>query len=1087
MSSIEILLPEVSNILFKEPYNKNYVKQILVLSCKVSCKFQGVENNSLVLNMSNAKLYITNNKDHVPSKYKYVIYSTNKPTIEKLERGGLRLKEWIKHPAIKEYTQADVLSSWKGEFKFIEENLKQDILGLRKPQISALHMIMGHLKVPSNIGTVVMPTGTGKTETMLATLVANRCHKLLITVPSDSLREQVSDKFLSLGLLKKLNLVGKKALYPIVGVVKEGFKSLDQLETFVEKCNVIISTMTLMANSNDDQQDYLAKTASHLFIDEAHHVKAKSWDDFRKKFPAEKVIQFTATPFRNDGKKLEGKIIFNYPLKKAQEDGYFKQINFIPITEFDHDRADSLIAEAAVNKLKEDIESGYKHILMARCSSKKRAERVYDLYKKYQDLDPVVIHSDIKNRKKIYESIVQKKHKIIVCVDMLGEGFDLPELKVAAFHDIKKSLPITLQFTGRFTRTKFDENLGDASFVANIADIDVKGEIEELYARDADWNSILSNVSNYKINDVIEYEELMRGFSKLDSSNIPFQNIRPKLSAVVYQGVRKGWSPYSFFHGITQYNNLEYKFFDVNSKENIAIFIYAKRDYPDWVYDKGIYNLKWEIIVMYWDTTNRLLYINSSDNGSLYKDLAEAVIGKEAKIINRLNVFKTFHNIKRLKLQNVGLRQFLGKDIRYRMSVGTDVGQAMSLAEKQRGQKAYVQGVGYEDGEKVSIGSSYKGRTWTRLEGDLLQFKNWCLNLSHKLTNENLDPNQILSETLVPEMLLSRPNKFPVWIDWDSELYEYGEKKFAFKIDNNSYDLSKCEINLKSPTDKGKLLFVLTTQDKEVEFELELYENVENEISYPDIKIRKISKYNVEVEFGKSKLNAADFFYQYTPTIWFADGSALTGNEYVELKQSINMFPKEKIDTIDWEGVDLSKESQGVPPKEKKSIQYTFINMLKNTDLDIIYDDDYAGEIADVIGMKVKSDEILVQFFHLKYAIGGKVSNNIKNFYEVCGQAQKSIHWKHKSGDEFIAHLLRRLTKERKGISCSRLEKGSKEQLQKLFSMAKKRIPMKFEIYIVQPGLSKSKASTDILTLLGVTENFIKEYAAIDLKVIASE
>ncbi|HUZ59245.1 MAG TPA: hypothetical protein VMU83_10720 [Hanamia sp.] len=61
-----------------------------------------------------------------------------------------------------------------------------------------------------------------------------------------------------------------------------------------------------------------------------------------------------------------------------------------------------------------------------------------------------------------------------VCVDMLGEGFDLPNLKIAAFHNIRKSLPITIQLAGRFTRTKFDENLGVASIVVNLKDADVK-------------------------------------------------------------------------------------------------------------------------------------------------------------------------------------------------------------------------------------------------------------------------------------------------------------------------------------------------------------------------------------------------------------------------------------------------------------------------------------------------------------------------------------------------------------------------------------------------------------------------------------
>ncbi|WP_346763412.1 hypothetical protein [Escherichia sp. E4694] len=35
---------------------------------------------------------------------------------------------------------------------------------------------------------------------------------------------------------------------------------------------------------------------------------------------------------------------------------------------------------------------------------------------------------------------------------MLGEGYDLPNLKIAALHDHHKSLAVTLQFIGRFTR-----------------------------------------------------------------------------------------------------------------------------------------------------------------------------------------------------------------------------------------------------------------------------------------------------------------------------------------------------------------------------------------------------------------------------------------------------------------------------------------------------------------------------------------------------------------------------------------------------------------------------------------------------------
>jgi hypothetical protein len=162
------------------------------------------------------------------------------------------------------------------------------------------------------------------------------------------------------------------------------------------------------------------------------------------------------------------------------------------------------------------------------------------------------------------------------------------------------------------------------------------------------------------------------------------------------------------------------------------------------------------------------------------------------------------------------------------------------------------------------------------------------------------------------------------------------------------------------------------------------------------------------------------------------------------------------------------------------------IQELQNQDFDIIYDDDYSGEIADVIAIKQFQDKIVVKMYHLKFALDGKVSNQIKNFYEVCGQAQKSIHWKHKHGKEFINHLLRRQTKTKGAATCSRLEKGASADLVKLLNVAKNEIPVEFEIFIVQPGLSKASASADILTLLGVTETYIKEFADIDLKVIAS-
>jgi superfamily II DNA or RNA helicase len=1090
---IKIRIPELERTIYQEVNCKNRITQLLSPAFNLPLDIIDSDKSTLTVQYKDIAYCFTSNKKKYPGNANYVLLTNCKPTIESLQDDKTIIK-WLRHPLlIKNCTTVDnVVSSWENDFHYIEEDTNNNVLGLRTPQIGALHSLLGHLKMPIDTATVVLPTGTGKTETMLAALVANPCRRLLIVVPSNALRIQLFEKFKSLGLLKKFGVVGAHSLYPIVGIIKERFKSMDALQNFCESCNVIVTTMHILVGCSENEQEIVVSTCSNIFIDEAHHVKAPSWSQFKSKFPAGKVVQFTATPFRNDGQRLDGKIIFNFPLKYAQEQGYFTKIDFIPIREYDSDKADERIAEVAVQRLREDLKI-YNHILMARCATKERAKRIFELYKKHTDLTPVIIYSNCPDYKETYRKITEKEAKIIVCVDMLGEGFDLPELKIAAFHDIRKSLPITLQFAGRFTRTKYDEKLGHASFVANIADLDVRAELEELYADGANWNQILSDTSYGKISDEEEYRNLMDGFENITNSNIPFGNIHPKFSVVVYKNKTNGWFPSNFSKEIPGFDDLEYQFHDINKEEKILVIITARRGNVEWINHKDIQQIVWDMILVFWDTRNNLLFINSSDNGSLYKELAEAIIGdgeaKKPEIIKGIDVFKTFYNVKRTKLRNVGLKYFIGKDIRFRMHVGADVAEALSIAERQKGEKAFVVGSGFENGEQVNIGASYKGRIWNVIrKGDLKEFKLWCIDIGDKLVNETIDPNQILKETLIPETISKVPDIYPICIDWDEDVYMSHETNFRFSIDGSITTVANTDIRLTDPYENGRLLFSIVTDYKTVCFELILFENTTTDDHYADFKITQMSEEHVEVSNGSKTYSGVQFFEQYIPTIWFADGSALTGNEYVQLKQMINVYPKDNILAWNWRGISLDKESQHVTPKIKDSIQYKVIEELKKEGTyDIIYDDDYSGEIADVVTLKLYADKLSVGLYHLKFAIGGIVTSQVKNLYEVCGQAQKSVHWKHKDGAEFINHLLRRATKNRNGHTCSRLEIGTKKDLERLLSIAKKEIPMEYEIFIVQPGFSKSNVTNEILTLLGVTENYLKEVAGINLKVIANQ
>ena len=1046
-----------------------------------------ISKDSIILTTERDDSYcFTVNPSEVPSEVKYALLLTKRPTDQAVLTQQLQIKKWIKHPKGTNFQHSDVLKSWENSFHFIEE-VPEKSSGLRIPQIAALYSILSHLRTGTETATVVMPTGTGKTETMMSALIANNIDRLLITVPSDALRQQISSKFASLGLLKTFGIVDSTVLNPIIGTLSQKYSNIEDLTQFLNSCNVIVSTIQLVASFNQEEINEIDKKCKYIFIDEAHHIKAESWAAFKDCFSPTKIFQFTATPFRNDGKKLDGRIIFNFTLKQAQDQGYFKTIEFIHVREYNPQKADKIISENAIKKLRQDLKDGYHHILMARCKDKKRAQEIFNKYYSTQtDLNPVLLFSGIKDRKLVFDKILKKSAKIIVCVDMLGEGFDLPQLKIAAFHDIRKSLPITLQFAGRFTRTSLDKTLGQASFIANIAAADVNDELSDLYAKDSNWNKILSDISYEKTKKEMDFYEVMSHFPNLANADIPFRNIKPKLSTVVYRNQTSGWNPKNFKQGIPDFDDCSYKFFDINFDDKLLVVITAREQPIDWVKAQNIFNLQWQLILIYWDTKNNLLFINSSDNSSLYRELATAIIGEDAELYSKINVFKAFYNIKRTRLLNVGLRYFVGKDIRYRMSVGYDVAEALSRAEKEKGEKAFVIGIGYEDGELVNIGCSYKGRIWTRLVGNLPEFKEWCNRLGAKLVNENIDPNQILKETLIPILVSERPTIMPVWIDWDSEIYNNTEDYYSFDINGSKFELSNVELQLIDASETGNIKFAIKTEELFVIYALELFVNKTRDTPFPDFKISNLSGESVLVRCGSKEIDSVVFFQTFIPTIWFANGDALSGNEFVALNGKIDHYQKENIIVWNWDGIDLSKESQGVSPKLKNSIQYRTIEILKQQDFDFIYDDDNSGEIADVIAMKQLDDKIKVNLYHLKYATEGIISNRIDNLYTVCGQAQKSIRWKYRSGKEFFDHLFKRMGKTKKGERCQRLEKGTFDELEVLSTIAKKKIPMEFEIFLVQPSIDSDSVSDDILTLLGVTETFIKDVSKISFKVIGN-
>ncbi|NRN28637.1 DEAD/DEAH box helicase [Photorhabdus heterorhabditis] len=970
-------------------------------------------------------------------------------------------------------THEEIFDSWENnEFRYIEFKNNKD--GLREPQLGGLFSSLGYLRVSSNeAATVVMPTGTGKTETIISLLIAGKFKRTLIIVPTDALREQTKDKFVNLGLLRPMKLIDENFLNPRVAIIKGAARNIDDIK-YLSECSVIISTVSSLSLFKNEMLEFLSDLCSSLIVDEAHHIQAEKWLRVKSYFSAKKIFQFTATPFRSDGKRVDGQIIYSYSIEKAQKDGYFKSIEFHPIREFDENEIDRKIAEKAVGILKEDLKNGYNHILMARVKSIQRAKEVFEFYTDYTDLNPVIIYSNSKRKKQVLDDIKKGEHKIIICVNMLGEGFDLPELKIAALHDTHKGINITLQFTGRFTRAK--PNLGNAKFIANIADQKVNDALRDLYKEDSDWNKVIREIGEGKLYDVINYQIFKDEFD-LNSTQLLDFGITPKISTVIFKTNISEWEPENFTKAIDKNSFL----IDKTISADFTKLIFLAKSYAKvpWSVSEKLMDITWDLYILYFNKEEQLLFIHSSGQDTIINRLAKSVVNNPLRISGDIS-FRAMHGIKRLKLQNVGLNKN-NKNLRFMMFTGTDTKEAIPEIESKRARKSNIFAKGFENGKSVTIGCSYKGKIWSMSSNSLDKWIEWCNHIALKINNNNIDTNNILKTAMHSKYVSIFPSDLSILsIEWPLNLLNRSFLKAPMIIiGENEYDFSDCELDIPPGVfHKESVMFNLITPNDNIRFTYTL--GIEGLFN---IK----TKENVLVKLSENNsIRMDEYFCEYEPTVFLSDTSYIEGGTRFYCDEGYNNpMDLSNIESWNWENVDISKESQRAE-KRKDSIQYYTINKIKDF-YDLIFDDDDAGESADIVAMKVVDDfNVVIDFYHCKFCKkSDKPSSRVDDIYQVTGQVIKSIKWA-KSNDDLYRHLINREKLRKKRTGVSRLEKGTLEELH-IFFKRTSLSAIRNNYFIVQPAISLEKISEDVRSILGGAEAYIRDVTGSTLKVIVSK
>jgi excisionase family DNA binding protein len=399
-----------------------------------------------------------------------------------------------------EYQRGQLLGT---DDQHLFQSLTADIEGnarLREPQRDAHKAARRHFDQDDEHAILQIPVGCGKTG-IIATLPFGISRgRVLVITPNLTIRN---------GVAEALDISNPKNFWRRTGAIHDfsggPFRAvLDGIDANLHDCNeshFVVTNIQQLASSADRWlPQFPPNYFDMIMVDEGHHNVAASWTKVFEKFPGAKVVSLTATPFRGDGIRPLGKVIYRYPFTRAMVNGYIKQIhsrNVAPselyFTYTDDTRQHTLdevmqlreeswfrrgvalspecnrhIVDASMKYLNEMRErTGFRHQVIASACSVDHARQIRSLFEE-RGLGAQEIHSDLDRDKQegVIENLRRGKIDCVVQVQMLGEGFDHPPLSVAAIFRPFRSLSPYIQFIGRAMRVVRE---GDAEHSDNHA------------------------------------------------------------------------------------------------------------------------------------------------------------------------------------------------------------------------------------------------------------------------------------------------------------------------------------------------------------------------------------------------------------------------------------------------------------------------------------------------------------------------------------------------------------------------------------------------------------------------------------------
>ena len=923
--------------------------------------------------------------------------------------------------------------------------------GLRNAQLGAVHAVSSFFTLhDKQAAIIVMPTGAGKTAVLMMVPYLLRKNKILIVTPSKMVRGQIAEDFSELITLCKANVFPEEMPKPIVYEMEHRYS--EDINDNLQAADVIIATPNCALTLSETE--WAKNNIDLVEVDEAHHSPAKTWTQVLINLGDAAHVLFTATPFRLDRKEIVGEIVFDYPLSQAYSDGIYGELQYIPVDPTDN--PDLSIAQKAEEVYYNDKEAGFKHFLMVRTDTKENAEMLERIYAentklKLKRIDSSLTHSSIKS---CLNQLRSGDLDGIICVDMLGEGYDFPNLKIAAIHAPHKSLAATLQFIGRFARTNASD-IGTAKFIA-VNDSELEIENKKLYSNDAVWQDMIIGLSEEKNRTELENRRYYHEYVNDDvdvTTNVPLQAIRPNCHDRIYR-IREFNFAGNFPDGCNVANRVRR-----SKKDNTIIGIGLDNVSPLWLSNGNKIDSTYVLYIVHYQQETKMLHIYSPKHTEVVYDEIASAFSTGYELIPKSEIYRVLGELQGFEIFNSGmLNRQAESGESYRIMAGSDVSSAIdpNTGRLYSAGHAFCKARDSKSDEEITIGYSSASKVWSSSYLDLRDFIAWFDSVGRKIANKSIVVKTNTNFDLLPkaEMLYEYPNN--IFYGVFSDRTYTSPPIVSDQIGENSILLTDCSIAIREQKKDAVVIEIDMRHGSAL-----LRCDTHGQYSFLN------DSYTVRGGFGTMLLS--DYLCDYPIIFRTLDDKTIQGVDVYSGNGNIQPFDSSLIKGVDWNSlnVDTSLEYCVAAPNKRVSIQKGLEQLLiDNPENKYIVYDHGSGEIADYIAVQERGNELHIILYHVKRMSAKTYNSSVDDVYEVCGQAVKSLMWFMPRGrlPERLIHRKKQRTKF--------MVKGDFDEL--ITTLRNTNRLVRGKIAVVQPSISASvELPGKIAEVLGATSNFI--------------